>query len=562
MKTLGISCFYHDSAAALIVDGAVVAAAEEERYSRLKHDARFPTGAIRDVLRIGKVDPAEVDVVAFYEKPLAKFERMMSFGLAHDIDGSHFETRLATFLEEQATLASRLRELGIMAPIEHCEHHLSHLASAYYMSGDADAALLSVDGVGEWTTTAIGIGRGRDIEIIEELGYPHSLGLFYSAFTAYLGFKVNNDEYKVMGMTAYGKPIYIERLAEVLKLHPDGRYELGMQAFDFHRTQTRMHSQWLVDQFGPPRKTESEISQHHYDLAASVQELTCRCMLGLARRAKQLSGGVRTLCLSGGVALNCLANQRIVESGEFDRVVIQPAAGDGGTALGAAMWAAARREPLAISPQPEYSSCLGPEFTEAEIESALRDAGANYTRLDEATLPDTVAQLLAEERIIAFFQGRMEFGPRALGCRSILASPLRAEMKDVINRRIKFRESFRPFAPVSPEDRAGEIFELKAPMPYMLVTCNVKPEMRDKVPAITHADGTARLQTVRRHHNPRYHDIIQAFGKRTGVPVLINTSFNVNGEPIVRTPAEAYRCFTLTDIDVLIIGPFMVERLW
>jgi carbamoyltransferase len=562
MKILGISCFYHDSAAALVCDGRLVAAAEEERYTRLKHDHGFPRLAIADVLRIGAVAPGGLDAVVFYEKPLAKLERMLAFGLAHEGEPQSFAARLAAFIDEQAALPAMLAECGVTAPLEYCEHHVSHMASAFHIAGAERAALLSVDGVGEWTTTAIGHGHDNAVHVVEELAYPHSLGLFYSAFTAYLGFKVNNDEYKVMGMAAYGKPVYLEKLAEVLTLDPDGRYRLGMQAFDYHRTNARMHSQWLVDQFGPARKTESEINQHHFDLAASVQELTSRCMLGLARRAKQMTGERQTLCMAGGVALNCLANQRLIESKEFDRVVIQPAAGDGGGALGAALWAAARRGPLTVAPVPEYSSCLGPEFSEAEMEAALVDAGASYTRLDESELPDVVAKILAEEKIVALFQGRMEFGPRALGCRSILASPLRAEMKDVINRRIKFRESFRPFAPVSPEHRAAEVFDHAGPLPYMLATCNVRPEMRAKVPAITHEDGTARLQTVRREHNPRYHDIIEAFARRTGVPVLINTSFNVNGEPIVRTPAEAYRCFTLTDIDVLLLGPFLVERLW
>jgi carbamoyltransferase len=561
MNILGISCYYHDSAAALIRDGRLVAAVEEERVSRLKHDRRFPAGAISEVLRLASLSPQDLDLVVFYEKPLARLERMLAFGLAHEPDPAAFEAHLLLHLHDQADFHHALLRLGINAPVEYCEHHASHLASAYYISGAPRAALLSVDGVGEWTTTAIGLGAGLDLAILEELPYPHSLGLFYSTFTAYLGFKVNNDEYKVMGMAAYGKPAHLEKLADFLHLHPDGRYQLGMTGFDFHRDRSRMHSDFLLSTFGPARKTESDITQHHFDLAASVQELTSRCMLGLARRAKQLAQS-DTLCLAGGVALNCLANQRLVESGEFRDVVIQPAAGDGGGALGAALWASARRGMLDVAPVPHYSSCLGPSYSDDEIESALRSAGASYTRLSDSELPETAARLLAQERIIAFFQGRMEFGPRALGCRSILASPLRPEMKDIINRRIKFRESFRPFAPVSPVDRAAEVFELRGELPYMLVTCNVRPDARGKVPAITHADGTARLQTIRRDENPRYHDIIQAFAKLTGVPVLINTSFNVNGEPIVMTPAHAYHCFTLTDLDALIIGPFLVERLW
>lgn len=561
-RILGISCFYHDAAACLVVDGALIAAAEEERYSRRKHDAGFPAEAIVDCLRRADLKGPDLDLVIFYENPLAKLERMAVFGLTHDADGD-FSQHLARFVDNQRALETRLQtDFGYTGPLRYAEHHLSHLASAYYISGFDQAALLSIDGVGEWTTTAIGIGHGPEIRILEELDYPHSLGLFYSTFTAYLGFKVNNDEYKVMGMAAYGQPRFLPELHSILHVTDDGRYALGIEHFDFHRSRRRMFGDELIARFGPPRHPESEITQHHYDLAASVQRLCEQTMLGLARRAHELTGS-RRLCLGGGVALNCLGNQRLLEDGPFEELVIQPAAGDSGGAVGAALWAASiTGQTLRVSPVPGYTTCLGPSFTDEEIEAALRQAGASYRRCGSVELCRRTAELLSRDAVVAWFQGRMEFGPRALGSRSILASPLKPEMKEIINRRIKFREAFRPFAPVVPVERAAEFFELDRPQPYMLVTCRVQPEHRQTLPTITHADGTARVQTVARDQNPRYHDVLTAFGQITGVPVLVNTSFNVRGEPIVRTPAEAYRCFTLSDLDALVIGSFLVERPW
>ena len=563
MNILGISCYYHDAAACLVQDGRIVAAVEEERYTRRKHDSAFPVNAAKDCLRMGGIEGANIDRIAFYESPRLKIERMLAFGITQDdLDGS-FDVHFDRTVSNQVELDRRVREdLGYDGPIECCEHHMSHMASAYYISGFDEAAILTIDGVGEWSTTSIGEGRGESISMIEELNYPHSLGLFYSAFTAYLGFKVNNDEYKVMGLAAYGKPTYVDQLSEILRLEDNGHYSLNVDAFDYYRCRNRMFSDLIVDMFGEPRAIESELTEVHRNLAASVQEICTQAMMGLAKRARDLTNSDR-LCMAGGVALNCLANQRIVEQGPFKDIVIQPAAGDSGGAIGAALWCASQQgDRLQVDPVPDYSSYLGPGFDDDEIESVLKQAGASYRRYSPEELCRVTASLLNRDKIVSWFQGRMEFGPRALGCRSIIASPLNPDIKEIINRRIKFREPFRPFAPVSTIEDASTYFDVRRPYPYMLVTCGVRPEWQDKLPGITHEDGSARLQTVARSHNPMYYDLIRSFGEQTGVPVLINTSFNVRGEPIVCTPMDAYRCFTLTDVDVLAIGNFLVERLW
>ncbi|MBU0552641.1 hypothetical protein KKF91_07085 [Myxococcota bacterium] len=563
MNVLGISCDFHDAAAALVVDGRVVAASEEERFTRRKHDASFPTHAAQGCLRQAGLTAADLDLVCFYEKPLLKLERALVMGAAFGAE-ARLTRQLTEIMAGRLDIPGALKAaLGYTGRVQYTEHHLAHAASAYYGAGWERAAVLTIDGVGEWATTGLYLGEGRDLHKLNEIRYPHSLGLFYSTMTAYLGFKVNNDEYKVMGLASYGQPRYIEALSELIELYEDGSVRLNLDYFEFHLNSERMYSDKLIERFGPPRVPESEIHDLHRDLAASTQEILERGVLGMARAAHARVGG-EALCMAGGVALNCVANARLQREGPFKHIWVQPAAGDGGGALGAALYAwhhavsaeesAARRAEGA-----RYSTLLGPSWSDEEIRAVLDAEGADYTPLEGEALYTRTAALLAEDQIIGWYQGRMEYGPRALGNRSILANPMNPEMKDILNARVKFREDFRPFAPAVRVEDVGAWFE-GGESPFMLFAPAVKPGVGARLPSITHVDGTARVQTVHPEDNPRFHRLLSVWGERTGVPVLINTSFNVRGEPIVCSPADAYRCFLRTDIDFLVMGRFLVEK--
>ena len=560
MDILGISCFYHDAAACLLRDGRIIAAAEEERFSRRKHDSGFPEQAIRYCLEAGEIVPEELDYVIFYEKPLLKFERIAtSYAASFPSSRGVFVRAMQTWLSDKLWIRSQIRkQLGYSGSILFGEHHLSHAASAFFPSPFEEAAVVTADGVGEWSTTTLGVGRGLDLELTHELHYPHSLGLLYSAFTAYLGFEVNEGEYKVMGMAAYGQTRYVDQVKQLIHLAEDGSFHLDMRYFAYHRS-LRSITRAFVDLLGPPRRAEAELDQRYADLAASIQTVTEDAMVGLARRARELTGA-RNLCMAGGVALNVLGNSRVLRDAGFDNLWVQPAAGDSGGCVGAATYlyhsvlGEGRREVM-------HTAYLGPEFSDAEIQAFLRAHDVPFQALEREQIAPVVGRLLAEGNVIGWFQGRMEFGPRALGARSILANPTEESMRDKVNAKIKHREQFRPFAPSVLREAASTYFTFDGrdrESPFMLLVAEVKPDKRHLVPAITHADGTARVQTVRREQQPLYYDLIEAFGKLTGVPVLLNTSFNVRGEPIVCTPAEAFNSFSHTDMDYLVLGNALV----
>ena len=596
---LGISAYYHDSAAALLVDGQIVAAAQEERFSRRKNDERFPEHAVRFCLKQGGITLADLDAVVFYDKPVVKFSRMLESFLAIAPAGLPAWLRvLPGWLSEKLNLRQTIRDeldgLPADCPILFTEHHVAHAASAFYPSPFERAAILTVDGVGEWATTTISRGADNRIEMLRELHFPHSLGLLYSAFTAYCGFRVNSGEYKLMGLAPYGEPRFAGAILEnMIDLKPDGSFRLNMDCFGFlnGRNMTNRRFERLLG--GPPRPPESPFDQRHMDVAASVQEVVSEAMLRLARQAREVTGEDR-LCLAGGVALNCVANGKLQRAGVFDEIWIQPAAGDAGGALGAALeaWqqgqAGGGEGELSGNPdRPVWPSAggdamrgslLGPEFSESEIRQALEAHGAVFEPLDEAAMIERAAGLLADGEIVGWFQGRMEFGPRALGSRSILGDARSASMQSAINQKVKFRESFRPFAPAVLEERAGDYFDLTAESPYMLLVADVaqsqrlaKPaeeslgfdrlkHERSTLPAVTHVDGSARVQTVGRERHPLFWRLLKQFEQRTGCGVLLNTSFNVRGEPVVCTPDDAYRCFVNTAIDWLAIGPFLLSR--
>jgi carbamoyltransferase len=562
VNILGISCFYHDAGACLLRDGRIIAAAEEERFSRRKHDSGFPEQAVRYCLEAGDLVPEELDHVIFYEKPLLKFERIAaSYAATFPRSRQVFVQAMQTWLSEKLWVRSHIRKrLGYSGPILFGEHHLSHAASAYFPSPFDEAAIVTADGVGEWSTTTLGVGHGLDLELTHELHFPHSLGLLYSAFTAYLGFEVNEGEYKVMGMAAYGRPTYADQVRRLLTIADDGSFHLDMRYFGYHQS-LRSITRSFVELFGPPRKAEAELDQKYADIAASIQAVTEDAMLGLARRARELTGS-RNLCLAGGVALNVLANARILRESGFDDVWIQPAAGDSGGCIGAAMqlYHSVLREPRCYTMDDAY---LGPGFANEEIHALLGELEVPFEVLRPDQIAPTVGRLLADGNVVGWFQGRMEFGPRALGARSILANPTDPTMKDKLNAKIKHREQFRPFAPSVLKEAASTYFDFdgrstERESPFMLLVARVRPDKQHLVPAITHADGTARVQTVSRRQNPLYYDLIEAFGKVTGVPVLVNTSFNVRGEPIVCTPAEAFNSFSHTDMDYLVMGDALV----
>jgi len=585
---LGLSAYYHDSAAALLIDGRIVAAAQEERFTRKKQDESFPALAIKYCLSQADLTAADLDYVAFYEKPLLKFDRLLETYLAIAPHGFwSFTKAIPLWLKKKLFLASDLRK-GLGSQFKrrfiYPEHHESHAASAFFPSPYEEAAVLTIDGVGEWATASYGVGRGNRIELTHELKFPHSLGMLYSAFTYYCGFKVNSGEYKLMGLAPYGDPQFVDLIFDrLLDLRDDGSFQMDMSYFNYTRGLT-MTSAKFHRLFGrDPRRPESPLTQLDMDLAASVQAATERIVLNMGRHLHQQTG-LSKLCLAGGVALNCVANGRLLREGPFEDIWIQPAAGDAGGALGAAMFVwhqmLGKDRPLSDEDQ-QRGSYLGPEFSEAEIAAFITENQAIARRLDEPDLLAQTAQLLAEDNVVGWFQGRMEYGPRALGNRSILGDARSRTMQSKMNLKIKFRESFRPFAPSVLLDKTPEYFDFQPPhaSPYMLLVADVSEQqrtqskqpsarkgldrlndIRSSIPAITHVDCSARLQTVDGRHNPLYHQLLETVEKKTGCPVVINTSFNVRGEPIVCTPADAYHCFMATNMDVLVLGPYLLLK--
>ena len=560
MNILGLSCFYHDSAACLVRDGQIVAAVEEERLTRRKHDNGFPTLSIASVLAQGGLTGADLDAVVFYEKPLTKLERVLQTAQAWPQESqAYLAGQLRHFTQTSLQLAVMVKEsCGYEGKILYCDHHLSHAAASYYGSPFDEAAILNIDGVGEWATTTLYHAKGTTITPKRAIHYPHSLGLFYAALTAFLGFEVNEGEYKVMGLAPYGKPLHVDKLRQILKLNADGSFALDLSYFTYMHDEKCMYSDKLVALLGPARRPEAPMTQDYMDLAASVQKLIEEALLGLVRAAKETTGA-KNLCLGGGVAHNIVANARLRDSKIFENLSIHFASGDSGGAIGAALYGF-----YALSGAPKAKACavpyLGPSYTDAQIEEALKTRAFAYEKLDEKTLVQQVAELLEEGFVIGWHQGRMEFGPRALGNRSILASASAPDMKNVLNARVKHREEFRPFAPVVLADRAAAYFELESESPAMLFGAQVRADKRAVIPAVTHVDGSARPQTIKREDNPLYYDVIKAFADLTGVPVLVNTSFNIRGEPIVCSPTDALNCFAGTDIDFLVLGSYLVRK--
>ena len=601
MKILGISAYYHDSAAALIADGAIVAAAQEERFSRKKHDARFPRHAVHYCLSgspLGRIDLRDVDHLVFYEKPLLTFERLLETYLSYAPRGfSSFVTAMPLWLKQKLYLKTLLKqELAAIGgcktkqlpPLLFTEHHQAHAAAAFFPSPFERAAVLCLDAVGEWVTTSAWLGAGNQLTPQWELNFPHSLGMLYSAFTYYAGFKVNSGEYKLMGLAPYGEPKYTQLILEhLMDLKPDGTFRLNMAYFNFATGLTMTNGRFHRLFGGEPRQPESELTQRHMDLAASVQQVTEEVVFRLGKTLYQETQQPY-LCLAGGVALNCVANGKLLRHGPFEDIWVQPAAGDAGSAVGSALaaWYQHQGQPR-LTGQDQTNkrdhmqgAYLGPRFSQVEVEGYLDGADAVYRVLDEETLLATVADLLAAGNVVGWFQGRMEFGPRALGDRSILGDPRSPVMQSVMNRKIKFRESFRPFAPSVLAERVSDYFDIQHPSPYMLMVAPIAPAQqtdltpeeaqltglsrlkatRSTLPAITHVDDSARVQTVHPDTNPRYYKLIQAFEQRTQTPVLINTSFNVRGEPIVCTPEDAYRCFMRTAMDYLVVENCLLDK--
>lgn len=591
MDILGISCYFHDAAAALLRDGRLVAAAEEERFTRKKHDYEFPHHAINFCLKAGGIRGADLDYVVFFEKPFVKFERlllsaMQTFPRSHRV----FREAMITWFGDKLWIRHLIQQrLGIPASkILFSEHHLSHAASTFLCSPFQEAAILTVDGVGEWTTATYGVGRGTDITLLHEIRFPHSLGLLYSAFTAFLGFEVNEGEYKVMGMAPFGTPRYMDKVYRLIRVERDGSFRLNLDYFSFHYSPDQTFNAKFVDLFGTPRDPRLHFftptsgypsyfgprpadydalarqNAHYADIAASIQAVTEETLLAMARHVYKETG-LKRLCLAGGVALNSVANGRILRETPFEEIYVQPSAGDGGGALGAALWA----YHTVLGKPREFileHAAWGQTYSADEIDGFLRQHGIPHTRIDdEETLLARVVDALMAGQVVGWFQGRFEWGPRALGHRSILADPRRADMKDLVNAKIKFREPFRPFAPSVLVERAEEYFVLPNaarhyPARFMLYVVEVEENKREVIPAVTHVDGTGRLQTVWRELNPRYYRLIDTFGRATGVPVVLNTSFNLKGEPIVNTPEEAFSTFMRSGMDLLVLGEAVVEK--
>lgn len=580
---LGISCFYHDAAACLVSDGEIIAAAQEERFTRKKHDYSFPEGAIDYCLKAGGIGPADLDYVVFYDKPFVKFERILESYLAYAPWGfSSFLKAMPVWIKQKLFMRETIaRNTGYQGKVLFTEHHESHAASAFYPSPFREAAILTIDGVGEWATASYGIGRGSDISIAAELHFPHSLGMLYTAFTYYTGFKVNSGEYKLMGLAPYGEPTYRDLImSELIDLKDDGSFRLNMKYFNYAAGLTMTNRRFDALFGGPPRKPETKIEQRHMDLARSVQEVTEEITFRMARHVRKVTG-MRNLCLAGGVALNCVANGKVLRSGIFDNIWIQPAAGDAGGALGAAL--AVWHRYLKMPRQPgdgdsQKATYLGPEFNDEDIEKYLKTEGVPYRKLSREVLAGEVAGLVEKGNVVGWYQGRMEFGPRALGSRSIIGDPRSPDMQSTMNLKIKFRESFRPFAPTVLAEQAAQYFDINGESPYMLLVAPVRKDKclkgddsraagfaklkvsRSIIPAVTHVDYSARIQTVRRKDNPLYYDMINAFYEKTGCPLVINTSFNVRGEPIVCTPGEAFTCFMRTEMDYLVLGSMILDK--
>ncbi len=585
-RILGISAYYHDSAACLLVDGELVAAAQEERFTRKKHDFNFPSNAVAYCLKQGGLAHAnELDYVVFYDKPIVKFERLLETYLQYAPRGiASFLKAMPLWLKMKLWMRENLRdELDYDGRLLFTEHHESHAASAFFPSPFKKAAILTIDGVGEWATASLGIGDGNKIQILKEIHFPHSLGLIYSAFTYFTGFKVNSGEYKLMGLAPYGEPKYADLIErELIDIREDGSFKLNMDHFDYCVGLTMTNKRFARLFGGPPRRSETKLTQREMDIAASIQVVTEKAMLRMAAHAKEVTG-CENLVLAGGVALNCVGNGKILRDGPFKKVWIQPAAGDAGGALGAAVFA---HYQLLDKPRvaddrrdSQKATLLGPSFSDDEIGLFIKERDVKAVRHPDAeSLVENVAELMSTGNVIGWFQGRMEFGPRALGSRSIIGDARNREMQTVMNVKIKFRESFRPFAPAVLREKVSEWFQMDADSAYMLLVADLADSRRiptddngaiglDKlklvrsvVPAITHVDYSARVQTVSREDNPLYHRLIERFGEKTGCPVIVNTSFNVRGEPIVCTPEDAYRCFTRTNMDVLVLGSWVIER--
>ncbi|MBU0504082.1 MAG: carbamoyltransferase [Candidatus Omnitrophota bacterium] len=586
MYILGISCFYHDSAAALIRDGEIISAAQEERFTRKKHDFNFPRNAADWCFKSSGISAKDVDLVVFYDKPFIKFERILETYLSYAPSGiKQFIQAIPLWLKQKLWIPDLIRqELGYNGKVLFTEHHESHAASAFYPSPYQDAAFLTIDGVGEWDTASFGVGKDNDIEILYTLRFPHSLGLLYSAFTYYAGFRVNSGEYKLMGLAPYGEPKYADLiLKELIDLKEDGSFKMNMRYFGYANG-LRM-TNWKFEKLfgGLPRKPESRITQKDMDAAASIQEITEEIMLRMARHVHKITGKDK-LCLAGGVALNCVGNGKILREGPFKEVWVQPASGDAGAALGAALlgwykYLGNKRHTDGVNDL-QKASLIGPEFKDDQIEVFLKKENAAYKIISYIDLPKTVADLIAKGNVIGWFEGRMEFGPRALGARSIIGDARSPEMQSKMNLKIKYRESFRPFAPSVLKEEVANWFDMVKESPYMLVVAPVREDKkvgsdnlgnslsgfdklkvkRSQIPAVTHVDYSARIQTVKREDNPLYYDMINEFFKSTGCPVIINTSFNVRGEPLVCSPEDAFKCFRRTEMDYLVMGSFLLDK--
>ena len=583
MNILGISCFYHDSAACLIIDGEIVAAAQEERFTRKKHDQNFPKLATEYCLKQGKINSDDLDYVVFYDKPWLKFERILETYLSFAPKGIRsFYKALPIWLKQKLWIPELIKkELNYSGKILFTEHHESHAAAAFFPSPFNQAAILTMDGVGEWTTTSFGVGSGNKLHLDYEINFPHSLGLLYTAFTYFTGFKVNSGEYKLMGLAPYGEPKYSQLIFdELVDLKDDGSFRLNMKYFDYC-TGLRMVNKRFEKLFGgPARKPESKITEREMNLARSIQEVTEEIILRIVKHVHKKTGE-KYLCLAGGVALNCVGNGRILREGPFEDIWIQPAAGDAGGALGSALFALYQllenKREVTVNKNIQKASYLGPQFSENEIIQYLEREKIPFTKFETNETAKSVANLIKNQKVIGWFQGRMEFGPRALGARSILGDARSTEMQSIVNLKIKFRESFRPFAPTVLKEKCSEYFNLDRESPYMLLVASVSETHRkngsteaiglDKlkvdrsdIPAVTHVDNSARIQTVSKEDNPLYHKLINEFYKLTGCPVIINTSFNVRGEPIVCTPEDAYRCFMRTNMDFLVLGNCLLDK--
>ena len=575
---LGLSAFYHDSAACLIRDGEIIAAAQEERFTRKRHDADFPKCAVEYCLQAGEIQVSDLDYVGFYDKPFIKFERILETYLSIAPTGlKQFLSAIPIWLKEKLWTRENIRKhLGYSGPVLFAEHHESHAASAFYASPFQEAAVLTMDGVGEWATSSIGVGKGNELELVQELSFPHSIGLLYSAFTYYLGFKVNSGEYKVMGLAPYGQPKYVDLILDkLIDLKEDGSFRMDMQYFNYLGGLTMTNDRFARLFDGPARKSESKLTQKEMDIAASLQAATEEVMLRMSRHVRKLTG-MRNLCLAGGVALNCVGNGKILKEKVFDDIWIQPAAGDAGGAAGVALciwYKILGNERKTNGKDAMQGSYLGPNYDAETIKQFLDTNNIPYKQYGEEELITTVVDHLIDEKVVGWFQGRMEFGPRALGARSIIGDARSPKMQSTMNLKIKHRESFRPFAPAVLAEKVSDWFDMEADSPYMLLVAPVREDKRialtkeqeqlfgidllnvprSKIPAITHVDYSARIQTVHRETNPRYYDLIKAFDGETQCPVLINTSFNVRGEPIVCTPEQAYKCFMRTEMDTLVL---------